>query len=59
MAIEKIELTEWVQIGIMLVRRDCLPTNHQESTYIQIKNMGYEPESFGVFRNLESEKSHW
>lgn len=48
MKTETIKISVWVKLGIMLVRRDSLPSNHPESNYQVIKKMDLIPEEYGL-----------
>ena len=55
---DTIDMPVWVKIGIMLVRRDCLPVDHPESEYNYIKNvLNLTPEDYGIYTNTASGKS--
>ena len=47
-----IEVPEWCHLGIMIVRRDSLPSNHPESYYRYIKEkLKLNPEDYGILYN--------
>lgn len=48
---ETIEIPAWWSNGgVMMFRRDCLPTSHPESEYNYIKNtLKKNPEDYGVY----------
>jgi hypothetical protein len=55
---DKIDLSVWVKIGKMLVRRDCLPSDHPESEYNYIRNvLNLIPEDYGIYAGGASGKS--
>ena len=46
----KIEISQWYRGGVMMVRRDALPADHEESFYSCLARLGLRPEDYGYYR---------
>ncbi len=55
---KSIQISEWIKVGIMSIKRNSLPEEHPESFYNQLKSKGVFPEDYGYFLFIRDENGN-